>query len=111
MLDEKITPSTFTDDADDSISGSIVFSVDQDRLLVTRAVYSSLDYLADIGGLFGTFNGFANTLSLILNFNGVYHLLTSSLFSVETQISKNKKPKGDETDLGEINKENAISKL
>ena len=55
-------------------------------MLVQRIVYNVLDYLGDIGGLFGTFNGLANTFSLIMNFNGVYHLLTSSLFSVETKI-------------------------
>ena len=46
-------------------------------------MYNVLDYLGDIGGLFGTFTGFATIFSLVLNFNGVYHLLTSMLFKVE----------------------------
>ena len=75
-------------------------------MLVTRAVYSALDYLADIGGLFGTFNGFATTISLILNFNGVYHLLTSSLFKAKTNITKKKK--GDALDP---NKSLALNRL
>ena len=86
LVGDKVTPSTYVDDREDSISGSIVYKLDQDRLLVQRIVYNVLDYLGDIGGLFGTFNGLANTFSLIMNFNGVYHLLTSSLFSVETKI-------------------------
>lgn len=51
-----------------------------------RIIYSFLDYLGDIGGLYGSFNGMASVVSLLLNFNGVYHLLTSSLFRVETKI-------------------------
>lgn len=47
-----------------------------------------LDYLADIGGLFGTFNGFATIFTIAVTYNGVYHLLTSGLFSVETNVIK-----------------------
>lgn len=50
-------------------------------------MYSSLDFLGDIGGLYGTFNGFASTFTLLLNFNGVYHLLTSKLFKAETRVA------------------------
>ena len=75
-----VRPSTYTDDSLDAITGSVVFELSQDRLLVQRIVYSSLDFLADVGGLYGAFNGFASTVSLILNFNGLYHLLTSTLF-------------------------------
>jgi len=46
-----------------------------------------LDYLGDIGGLFGTFTGLASVFTLILNFNGVYHLMTASLFTAETSIA------------------------
>ena len=59
-------------------------------MLVQRIVYNVLDYLGDIGGLYGTFNGFSAVFSLILNFNGAYHLLTSQLFSVQTNIFKTK---------------------
>ena len=87
LLPQGTTPSTFTDDAIESITGSVVFQFERDRLLVTRTVYNVLDYLGDIGGLFGTFSGLASVFTLILNFNGVYHLMTSSLFSVETDIA------------------------
>ena len=73
-----------------------------------RIVYSFLDYLGDIGGLFGTFNGFAGTVSLILNFNGLYHLLTSSLFRVESKISKAAKTA---TNGEEEKKESRVSNL
>jgi len=33
------------------------------------------------------FNGVAAAVTLILNYNGVYHLLTSSLFRVEASLN------------------------
>lgn len=86
-------PSTYIYDDAEQIVGSVVFSVSKDLVRVSRVAYGFLDYLADIGGLFGTFNGFATVVTLILNFNGVYHLLTSGLFTVETDIIKREKPK------------------
>ena len=85
---EPLTISTFTDDSDKAIAGSVVFKLDQNRYLIHRSVYSLLDYLGDIGGLFGIFSGLASLFSLIMNFNGVYHLLTSSLFRVQTDFGR-----------------------
>ena len=82
--------SNFVDDEIDAISCSIVYELSNDRVLIQRIVYNVLDYLGDIGGLFGIFSGFASVFSLIMNFNGVYHLLTSSLFRVETLAKKSK---------------------
>ena len=82
MIDKFVRPSTYTDDDINKVSGSVVYQLSLDRLLIQRIVYNVLDYLGDIGGLFGTFTGLATTFSLILNFNGVYHLLTSQLFRV-----------------------------
>ena len=81
-----VVPSTYLGDKTDQIVCSVVYRSSLDRIRVTRVAYGLLDYLADIGGLFGTFNGFATVTTLVLNFNGVYHLLTSGLFSVETNI-------------------------
>ena len=70
-----------------------------------RIVYNVLDYLGDIGGLYGTLTGAAAVFSLILNFNGAYHLLTSQLFSVQTNVVAEKKiaqpSDGDNQDEGE----------
>jgi len=41
-----------------------------------------LDYLRDIGGLFGAFNAIFGTIVFILNFNGLYQLITSTMFRV-----------------------------
>ena len=79
--------STYTDDQLDQITGSVVFKLDADRVNVQRIVYNTLDYLGDIGGLFGSFNAIATAFSLIMNFNGVYHMLTSSLFKVQTSVA------------------------
>ena len=65
-----VQPSTYTEDPIDGISTSVVFRLDSDRVFVQRIVYNVLDYLGDIGGLYGTFNGLATIVSLILNFNG-----------------------------------------
>ena len=86
MIDKNVRPSTYTKDHIDSISGSVVFKLDLDQIAIHRIVYNILDYLGDIGGLFGTFTALATVFSLILNYNGVYHLLTSSLFKLETKI-------------------------
>ena len=87
LVTESARPSTYTGDKVGAISGSIVFRLSSDRVTIQRIVYSFLDYLGDIGGLFGILTGFASTFSLILNFNGVYHLLTSVLFSVESKVA------------------------
>lgn len=64
----------------DQIVGSVIFRSSNDRIYISRTAYGMLDYLADIGGLFGTFNGFATVFILIVSYNGVYHLLASGLF-------------------------------
>ena len=82
MIEKNVRPSTYTDDSIEKVSGSIVFKLDTDRLLIQRIAYNSFDFLADIGGLFVIFTGIATIASLIINFNGVYYLLTSQLFKV-----------------------------
>lgn len=88
LIQSSMQPSTYTEDAAEAISASVVFRLDRDRVLVQRIVYNMLDFLGDIGGLYGAFNGVATVLCLVLNFNGEYHLLTSSLFSVQTKVAK-----------------------
>lgn len=86
-MKKSVIPSTYTEDSIDAISGSVIFKLDSDRLQIVRVVYNILDYLGDIGGLFGTFNGLATVFSLVMNYNGVYHLLTSSLFQVTSSLT------------------------
>ena len=83
VIEKEVRPSTYVDDDLGKLSGSVIFKLDLNRTLIQRIVYTFLDYLGDIGGLFGTFTGLATTFSLILNFNGVYHKLTSLLFKVQ----------------------------
>lgn len=80
-------PSTWSEGAYNSKTTSVVIRMDPDQLTVQRIVYTMLDYLGDIGGLYGTFNGFCIVMNLFLNFNGVYHLLTSSTYQVQSKIS------------------------
>ena len=58
---------------------------------MSRAVYSLLDYLADIGGLFNAINGLAFVTNYVMTYHGVYHKLTSTMYSVETDVIQDKK--------------------
>jgi len=80
IVPSSITPSTYKNGTYKDTSASIVFKVTFDRVLISRNVYSLLEFVGDIGGIFGSFNGLATVFSLIMNFNGVYHLLTSALY-------------------------------
>ena len=73
-----LEPSYSTSD----ISSHINFYASSDQFLYTRTTYSLLDYLRDIGGLFGAFNAIFGSIVFVLNFNGLYHLLTSTMFRV-----------------------------
>lgn len=55
-----------------------------DQYTYTRVTYTFLDYMRDIGGLFGAFNAIFGALIFILNFNGLYQFITSRLFQVQT---------------------------
>ena len=88
MNKDRLTPSTYTDDAADAISGSIVIRLDPDQMMVRRVLDNTFDFFGDIGGLYGTLNGFAFSFSFLMNYNGVYHLLTSRLFKSHTGIAK-----------------------
>ena len=49
----------------------------------TLSTNTLLDYLRDIGGLFGALNAISAALVFILNFNGLNQFLTSRLFNVQ----------------------------
>ena len=61
----------------DTTTTSIEFVHDQNYYKYRRITYTILDYLRDIGGLLGSFNGIFTGLIFIVNFNGLYHWLTS----------------------------------
>ena len=66
------------------LSTSINFYISGGLTRYTRTTYGLLDFLRDIGGLFGAFNAIFGSIVFILNFNGLYQLLTSTLFRVQT---------------------------
>ena len=55
-----------------AVSTQVDFYHDMDLYTYTRSTYTLLDYLRDIGGLLGAFNGVFGALVFILNFNGLY---------------------------------------
>ena len=64
---EKVAFSTYIGDEVDQVVASVVFKLSNDRILIKRAAYGVLDYLADIGGLFGMFNRLALVFTLCLS--------------------------------------------
>lgn len=52
-------------------------SLDNNLYTMRRLSYSILDYLRDIGGLFGALNGIFSGIVFVLNFNGMQQWLTS----------------------------------
>ena len=64
---------------------SIYIFADHNLYIYKRTTYSFLDYLRDIGGLFSSFNAIFNGLVFILNYNGLFQLLTSRLFRIQIE--------------------------
>ena len=73
--DEKLIP--------DCIITEVVYGFDNDLYKYVRNVYTILDLLRDIGGLYGALNAIFTAIVFILNFDGLYQWLTSKLFRVE----------------------------
>jgi len=67
-----------------SIATNIEFFASLNQKNYIRESYGLLDYLRDIGGLFGAFNAIFGTIVFILNFNGLYQLITSTMFRVQS---------------------------
>ena len=76
--------------------------LDHDLHKYQRITYSLLDYLRDIGGLFGAFNAIITVIVFVLNFNAMHQWLTSLLFRVQSfnenqNSSNNRGPDKDPT--------------
>lgn len=67
-----------------SVVTKVTYWHDPNLYEYTRTTYSTLDYLRDIGGLFGAINAIFTAIVFVLNFNGIQHWLTTLLFRVET---------------------------
>ena len=56
---------------------SITFELSRTQIEYTRVVYSTLDFLGDLGGLFGALGPFFSICVLILQYRGAYMFLLS----------------------------------
>ena len=65
---------------------SITFELSRTRIEYTRTVYSSLDFLGDIGGLFGALGPLFATGVTILQYRGIYMFLMSDMLQNDPQI-------------------------
>ena len=56
-----------------------------------RRVYSILDLLAELGGLFGTFNALSYILVFLMQYHGVYQFIMADLFVMKENSVKRSK--------------------
>ena len=72
------------DDLSSYTSTTVRYTHDQNFYKYSRKTYSFLDYLRDLGGLLSSVNGLFTVLVFIVNFEGLYQWLTSSLYRVQS---------------------------
>ena len=64
-----------------SFQNSITFEMSLQRNEVSRTVYSFMDFLGDIGGLFSALGPFFGTLVAVLQYRGMYMQLVNHMIS------------------------------
>ena len=77
-----LRPADYLPEEEITLKTTVSFYHNQDLQVYKLKFYTFLDYLGDIGGLFGAFNALFTGIVFILNYNGIYHLLTSILYKV-----------------------------
>lgn len=85
-------------EADDDIQVSIIYERDLDFHRVDREVYSILDWLGDVGGLYEAVQIICGTLLYLLNFMSFENYMVSELFKKENDDYDDKDDKGDKGD-------------
>ena len=84
----------------------INISLSLDEKKTSRSVYSLLDFLGDIGGLFGALNAIFGGIVITLQFNGLLQYITPNMYKVKQKKTaeekfKNKKNKKQYQEDGE----------
>jgi len=70
---------------------AITYELSHTRHIYYRQVYGLLDWLRDLGGLFGAMSGISLSIVLIFQFQGGYMFVMSELFSApQEQVSYNR---------------------
>ena len=64
-----------------SFQNSITFEMSLQRNEVSRTVYSLMDFLGDLGGLFSALGPFFGTLVAVLQYRGMYMQLVNHMIS------------------------------
>ena len=67
----------------DNVWASVTFEVDLDMITYERKVYTVLDMLSDVGGLFEFLICFFAFLSWIWNYQSIENYLASRLFKIK----------------------------
>ena len=63
-----------------NIYNAVTYEVSRDRKHYYRKVYNSLDLLAELGGLFGSFYTLSMSFVVIATFAQTYHSVTEDTF-------------------------------
>ena len=71
-----------------SVLFAIQLEIDYDKILIERNGYTIMDFLADIGGLHGTFVIAISLILSILNLNQLENFLISRLYHSSEQTSQ-----------------------
>lgn len=67
----------------DTLETQIEFYQGSDLYSYSRITYTFLDYLRDIGGLFGAFQALFGGLVFVLSIDSMYQWITSQVFRVQ----------------------------
>ena len=63
------------------MQNSVTFEMNMTKKIYLRSVYSSLDFVSDIGGLFGALMPLFKVILMILNFYASYQFIMHDLFT------------------------------
>ena len=67
---------------------SITFELSRTQIEYTRVVYSSLDFLGDIGGLYGALLPFFSFCILMLQYRGAYMFIMSDMLKRPSNLQR-----------------------
>ena len=61
--------------------------MNQNKYIIERTVYTSLDWLGDVGGLMGILFSLGSFIMMFISGNGLNYMLLSHMFNLETSAS------------------------
>ena len=69
---------------------SVTYEMDLNLHLIERTVYTSLDWLGDVGGLMSVLINIGSFVLVFLSGNGLHYMLLTKIFKKETSGSRSR---------------------